>query len=313
MRLRFIFLLSLMLIPAFILAQGNELAATLEVLESGVEVRRVNTSNWIEVNIEAIVGVGDVIRTDETGRARVTFFADGVDTEVLPNTEYRIEQFEGDDTSFNITAAVLIGQTVQRLNRTLDANSNYDVQTPAMILGARGTVFAVRVDEGGDRAAMLVQEGVVDATADDVSSDVPDGFGVRAEEELSDVVRATTFDELDAALDGCLVQVTTQDDVRINVRLAPSLEAQRVGTIDASDIPIFIGVTESGGWYRIYFRNGFGWVLSSTATVSSDCVGLRVFSDDHGPEDVSLYEVLGDPIDADDLAQPEATAEASSD
>jgi uncharacterized protein YgiM (DUF1202 family) len=113
---------------------------------------------------------------------------------------------------------------------------------------------------------------------------------------LSDVVPATSFDELDAALDGCVASISVTDDVRINVRISPSLEAQRVGTVDAAEVDTFYGVNETGGWYRIDFRGGYGWLLSSTADVTDNCAGLRVFPDDQ-LENIDLYESIGDPID----------------
>ena len=280
--------------------QDSELAATLEVLTGTVEVRRANTVNWIAVNIEAIVGVGDTIRTDETGQARITFFSDGVETDILSNTEFTIDTFTGgiaETDSFNLEVSVLIGQTVQRLGRVLDASSSYEVNTPGMTLAARGTEFAIRVEDTG-RAGMLVTESTVSASANDVSSDVPAEFGIRSavDEDLSDVVQASTFEELDSALDGCTVAVTTVDDVRLNVRISPDISAFRVGTIAAEDIDIFYGINTSGNWYRIMFNNGFGWILSSSSSVNSGCAGLRVFPDEHN-EDIESYESFGENID----------------
>lgn len=301
MRIKRLLAVTLLLLLTIVngFAQG-ELAATLEVLTGTVEVKRVNTENWIAVNIEAIVGVGDTIRTSETGQARITFFSDGVETDILSNSEFSIDTFTGGtaiDDSFNLEVSVLFGQTVQRLGRVLDASSSYDVNTPGMTLAARGTEFAIRVEESG-RAGMLVKEGTVDADANGTNSDVPAEFGIRSEVDgdLSDVVRASTFDELDAGLDGCTVVVTTIDDVRLNVRIAPTVEAFRVGTIDASDIDIFYGVNTTGGWYRIMFNGGFGWILSSASNVESSCAGLRVFPDDH-TEDLDTYDTFGEVID----------------
>ena len=214
----------LMTLSGTLFAQG-ELAAVLEVQNGGVEVRRVNTQQWIPVNIEAIVGVGDDIRTDDTGRAKVIFFADGTETELRANTLFHINSFEAGDAedSFTISAAVLAGQTIQRVNRIIDSNSSYDVETPGMDLVVRGTEFRLRVDEDG-RSAMLVDEGVADAGAEGASADVPPGFGIRSEagSDLSDVVPATNFAELDAALDGCDASLQSRDDVRLNVRQGPS-------------------------------------------------------------------------------------------
>ena len=158
------------LLIGFIVTAQNEFAASLEVLSAGVEVQRVNTANFIAVEIEAIVGVGDIIRTDETGEARITFFADGTDVTLEPESEYRIIEFEGDEEDFNLTVEVIAGQATHRLNRTLGANSSYDVETPGMTLAAQGTVFAIRVEDNG-RSGMLVFEGLVDAGADEDSDE----------------------------------------------------------------------------------------------------------------------------------------------
>jgi hypothetical protein len=302
-------LLAIMPYDAAAQTAGNQLAATLEVLSANVEVRRVNTVNWINVKIEAIVGVGDTIRTNANGRARVTFFAGGTETDILPNTEYVIRQFEGSSEKFNLSVEVVAGQTLQRLGKLLDATSSYKVQTPGMALTARGTQFVIRVENGG-RSAMLVSEGEVQATKDQANADIPPNFGIRAPTSgaLSDVVQAKSFEELDAALDGCSVLVTTPDDTRLNVRLGPSVNFPRVGTIAAEEVVRSFGIVNAGSWYRIEFRGGFGWVLSSSAKIQGKCAGLRKFADNYGPEDAGRYTSLGDPIKPEDLTQPTGNA-----
>lgn len=275
-----LWVLGLLLSLSLTAAAQNQFAATLEVLAPNVTVLRAGTVNPIVVQVEAIVGVGDVITTDEGGRARITFFADGTDATLEENTEYRIVQLEGDENAFQITVEVLAGQTSQRLNRLLNPESSYEVETPGMILGARGTEFAIRVEDSG-RSAMLVREGTVAAADQGTEADVPAMFGIRSEVggALSDVVRADTFAELDSALDGCAVQITTSDDVSINVRRGPSLDEPLLGYIEASAIQIVLGTNASGNWYRIPFQGQAGWLLSSSAQVSN-CARLRVFPDD---------------------------------
>jgi uncharacterized protein YraI len=124
-------------------------------------------------------------------------------------------------------------------------------------------------------------------------------------------VAATTFEQLDAALDGCTVEVTTEDDVSLNVRLGAGLDFPRVGTISAAEIERFFGVTESGGWYRIAFRDHYGWILTTSATIQQGCAGLRRFPDNYGPEDASLYSSLGDTITLENLIVPTPTPEAT--
>lgn len=279
-RLGIVMVLATALFAGMAVFAQQDYAASLEVLTAGVTVQRVNTANPIAVSVEAIVGVGDVIRTDAQGSARITFFADGTDVTLQPNTVYRIERFSGQDDAFSLTVEVLAGQAVHRLQRILNSGSSYDVKTPGMTLAARGTVFAVRVEETG-RSAMIVAEGTVSAADADGEVAVPSGYGVRAEVEgtLSEVVAATSFDQLDSALDGCTASVTTPDDVSLNVRKGPSRDNELLGTVFADTLDVFYGVSQAGSWYRIPFEDGYGWILSPSATISDGCAGLRVFPD----------------------------------
>jgi hypothetical protein len=300
----------LLAVPA--LAQTDR-AAVMVVDAEPVEMQRAGTEQWLPVTVEAIVGVGDQIRTGENGQATITFLGTGAETTLEPNTTYQIDEFTGSDEQFSISVSVIVGQTRQRLERALDAGSSYDVTTPGATLSARGTVFRVRVEPAG-RAAMLVSEGVVAAAAEDEREDVPASFGVRSQDDgttLSDIVRADTFAELDSALDGCAVSITTPDDVRLNVRLGPGTEFERVGTIAAEDIAIVKGTVEGSAWYRIDFRGGFGWVLASSAAIEGQCAGLRQFDADHGPEDPTAYDFLGNPLSLEDLNVTEEPAAAT--
>lgn len=276
-------------------AQMNDLAATMEVLEGTVEVQRVNAANRISISVEAIVGVGDTVYTSDNGRARITFFEDGTTTTLEPNTTYRIDTLEGNAESFRIDVSVLLGITTQQLNRVLDANSSYNVNTPGMTLAARGTRFDVRV-EANERSALIVRESNVDAGAEGDSAGVPQGFGVRSEvnSPLSDVVEATSFAALDAALDGCGIAVVTEGDVALNVRIGPSLDAERVGYVDAAMINTVYGFGE-GGWYRVRYADGFGWVTSQSARLAS-CAGLRRFAPDHAENPDNYNADAGVPV-----------------
>ncbi len=277
---------------SFSLSQAQEqLAASLEVRADGVEMLHVNATNWLPIRVEAVVTVGDRIRTDATGRAIITFFADGTDTEILPNSEYEILRYEGTSDAFTIRARVLAGQTIQRLTQLLDANSSYDIETPGMELVARGTVFAIRVESNG-RSAMLVSEGAVDASKPDHDANVGPGFGIRApvNEALSDVVRATTFAELDAALDGCaFTPPTVADDLSFNVRSGPGRDFEQVGIVAPDQLNQVVGRTETGNWFRIFFRGWYGWIQASNARINTPCAGVRLFPDDYGPEDTARY------------------------
>ncbi len=256
---------------AYMVSAQEELVAALEVLNSGVEVKRVNTDVWIPIRVETLVGQGDAVRTDGTGRARITFFVNGSETELEPNTEYVIREMQQTPSGVHFTIEVLAGITRQQIAQLLEGDSYYRVITPGMDITVRGTNFATRVEESG-RSALLTFEGLVAASNDQAAAEIPPGYGVRApvDAPLSDVVPATTFEELDAALDGCTASFRTDADVRLAVRLAPSREAEFLGTLPPENITAVLGVNEEGSWYRIRYHDGYAWVSAVGMEVSVD-------------------------------------------
>lgn len=263
----------------------DELVATLEVFNAGVEIKRSGTDLWLPVSIESLVGQGDAIRTDETGEALITFFADGTSAELDPDTEIIITEFVGDDETeeFNLTLEILRGITRQQFAKLLDrdSGSSYRVVTPGINMTVRGTDFAVRVEDDG-RSALITTEGLVDAA----NTPIEAGFGVRAESlgALSDVVPATSFDELDAALDGCSAANALSGDILFVVRRAPSADSSLITTLAPAEIVEVFGVSEDEAWYRVPLDNpqfDFGWVSAELIELGSSCSMLREFSATH--------------------------------
>jgi hypothetical protein len=167
-------------------------------------------------------------------------------------------------------------------------------------MAVRGTVFDVRVEQSG-RSATIVREGAVRASSPGTAAgspsaeaEVPAGFGVRAElaAGLSEVVPATSFTDLDSALDGCSGVLTASTDVSINVRLGPATTFARVGRLDPGDPVQLIGLVESRSWYRIEFKGGFAWVAAPSITQGADCKSLRRFPDSQPAEDPARYSGL---------------------
>ena len=287
-RFTLLFIILSLVIPALALptptAQAqDELVATLEVFNAGVEIKRAGTDLWLPVSIESLVGQGDSIRTDETGEALITFFNDGTFSELDPESEIVITEFVGDDEDFSLTLEILRGITHQQFEKLLDknANSSYQVVTPGITMTVRGTVFAVRVEETG-RSALITTDGLVSAN----KTPVEVGFGVRAESDgaLSDVVPATNFDELDAALDGCAANKALSGDILFVVRRAPSTDSQIITTLTPDEIQEAFGVSEDEAWYRIPIDNPlfeYGWVSADLIELGGNCSMLREFPNTH--------------------------------
>jgi hypothetical protein len=310
----FLFLVSLIYVPAVqIKAQTNDtdLVASLVRGLGVVEVKRVNTANWVAIGRETLVGVGDSIRTGVGANAQITFFSNGTVTDIEPSTEFRIDTFSGSESQYQLAVTVVVGQTTQRVFKLLDSNSSYTINSTGLELAVRGTELAVRVEPSG-RSAMIVQTGAVKTmntggASSAAPAEVDAGFGVRAEhgKGLSDVVPANSFAALDTALDGCPTTLQFKDDVALNVRLGPNKSFPRVGRLDANATITLIGVTDTTHWYRTPFKGGYAWFTYSALTTGSDCALLRKFADNYGPEDASKYQNL----DSDITLSPVATAE----
>lgn len=296
----------------YVVSRGQEpqLVASLETLQGPVSLKRFDSQKFVPVRVESLVGVGDTIKTDRNGRARITFFTNGVETEVLSGSEFRIDEFRGNDTRFSLTVTLLVGQTTQRVTRLLDAGSSYTINSTGLEMAVRGTVFDVRVEASG-RGATIVREGAVRAASPGATTnaDVPAGFGIRGEMDggLSEVVVATTFGELDSALDGCSGTISTFSDFRLNVRRGPGFDFVRVGNLDTDQKIQLYGETTSKQWYRIQFRGGFGWIYAPAVVLDPGCVKLREFPDDYAGEDAAKYTGLDPDINLSATPDPSVT------
>ena len=103
---------------------------------------------------------------------------------------------------------------------------------------------------------------------------------------------ATNFAELDSSLDGCMGVISTLYDFRLNVRLGPSLQFARIGSLD-TDIRIkLLGTTTAGEWFRIDFKGSYGWIYAPAVVIEPGCIKLREFPDDYAGEDPNSYTDL---------------------
>ncbi|MCI0710992.1 MAG: SH3 domain-containing protein [Chloroflexi bacterium] len=268
----------------------DELAATLLVDRVGVEIKRANTSAWVRVQKESIVGVGDEIRTTASGEASIDFIFVDANLTISPGSTIRIVTFErtGEDE-----VELEVEMTEGFMSQTLEVSGVYQLIMPGMALQADISESRVRVESDG-RSAVLVDSGKVIVNAGDEEVELTTGQGIRSPVDamLSEIVPAGDFMLLDSQLDGCPVEVVPQGDVVLNVRQGPTLEAPRVGNVEGQRIDRFFGET-TDGWYRIRFGGNFGWISSSISdvTIDEECPGLRPFENTHR-EDPERYDLV---------------------
>lgn len=287
---RFIWgLLGLLMVQVSVANAQFDRAAVLEILAETVEVQRVGTVNRIPVRVEAIVGVGDTIYVGDSGRARINYFGADVTTILQANTTYRIDAFAGEPEAYTLALTVLGGQTTQIVQPLLRPDSSYTLDTPGFTLSTRLARFAIRVEQDAmpqdeiynGRSSVLVFDGEVRVDGNGQTQRIAAGFGLRGPVDgpLSDVVRADTFPELDSALDGCLIDVSTPDDTIFNVRRGPSFSQPIIGYVAPDAVERVFGATQLGRWYRLRLNDGImGWFLASSARIVGDCPRLRDYA-----------------------------------
>jgi hypothetical protein len=151
-RLNFACLLTLVLATcaAPVAARADDPIGQIKTLSGSVTVTRGGAS--IKAAIGDHVMQSDEIATGSDGAVGITF-ADNSMMSLGPSSKLDLDQFQFDTTThagiFNSslkagTLAVKSGQIVQQTPFAMH------VQTPAALLGVRGTEFVVRADGGGN-------------------------------------------------------------------------------------------------------------------------------------------------------------------
>jgi hypothetical protein len=292
--------IALFIAPSTTYGQDSNAVGRVTVNRAAVEMRRVRTETFVPLRRSSLVGVGDHVRTDASGRTVVTFFDGVLFVDVLADTEIEIEALSGDAISSEATVSVLRGFTTHRAALLLDDKDNYRIKTPGMSAVLLEGSMNVRVEPDGRSAIFVGGIGRVEVTdAEGNTATITQGLGVRTDAggTLSEVVPASSFPILDSALDGCASSIRTIGDTRMNVRQGASFDFPRIGGLDNGEPIRVMGIATSGDWYRIRYRGGFAWIISPRLPVEEGCAGLRIFPDAFGPEDASLYENLVDPIE----------------
>jgi len=131
------------------------------LLEGTVEIGRGST--WTAASIGTAIGVGDQVRTDARGRARIVF-QDGSVLNLGANTQVGIEQQSTDANKGTWSSRIrlvkgrirpLVSDYYQR------SGSVYEIETPTAVAGVRGTEFVMTYDPVGDVSQVAGMTGTV--------------------------------------------------------------------------------------------------------------------------------------------------------
>ena len=128
----------------------------LEELRGVVDYWRPGTAEVVALAAETSLAAGDEIRTGADGFARIGL-EDGSKLEILPDSWVRLGVASA---SWMRTLELFLGQVRILIERLGGKPNPYTFATPTAVLGVRGTIFDVAVDDT-NATMVAVQEGIV--------------------------------------------------------------------------------------------------------------------------------------------------------
>jgi len=127
-----------------------------------VEVRSVQMASWENVTSGTVLHLGDTIRTGRQSQAQIRFESGTIS--IYENTILELptqpqHRRVGDEPADLKNVILLKGQSLFKIFKER-LNGRFEVTTPSLIAGVKGTTF--RVFEAEDRSGVVVSEGLVE-------------------------------------------------------------------------------------------------------------------------------------------------------
>jgi len=146
---------SLVFLPLFLLLSPQPspcaqppapFSATLVDFEGEVLVQKGAENLWLPVEKNMPLEQGDQIKTGANGFAEI-LVDDGSQIRREENSEITLSELSADSQTKSVTASVYLwfGRMLSNVSRLAHSRSKFEVLTPTVVAGARGTDFAVEV------------------------------------------------------------------------------------------------------------------------------------------------------------------------
>jgi len=242
----------------------------------------------------SVFDVGESLRSDETGMALITWFYDGTESVLGPNSTLTLNNFSGDaKDAFVVDLTLEVGHLVAGMGgiANMSESGAFTVATPAFTVKLLRGQFELTVAEDG-ATTLVVTEGRVEASVEGGEPVAVDGGQV-----LTGTAGAALGEAQDFANDGVSVNLTgvctATAGTNINVRLAPNEDSRRLGGVPGGQVFWVRAGTEGNLWLQVYFQtdvideegHNYGWVYGPAVTLDeAACVDLI-----RAPLDAQLY------------------------
>ncbi len=232
------------------------LAGVLEVIHSGVEIKRSNTSAWLTLPVGAVmpVGTGDSVRTDGIGRVLVSV-DDNAEWLTLPNTTWTLRDLSREAAPVQATLLLTEGEVVFRSNA---ADLVIETAQTTFNTPNSGALHVLATAYAG-RTALVVETGTFSSQGVTIAQDKA-ALANPIITQVNASQRPFSSARVIGEVEGCSSTIMTEGMLQLNARSGPGLSNVIYGVFpDGAPVQV-MGIVESGGWYRVQYRSGFGWV-----------------------------------------------------
>jgi len=267
-------------IGVFTVSAQQQIASLITITQPGLEIKRSATEDWVVVTMESIIGVGDRIRTNATGKAQVTLFNGNALIQLKPNTELSVNKMERTEQGFFIAFGLVNGALHQELLPVPNVYIGYEFTTPTTTIVTAGGSFDIWLDDS-QNTNVLTTDGVVYVGTERVQLSASQGLRAESDGVVSEIIQADSVQQLGAGIDGIAARLITDGDIQLNIRQGPSARAELLGTVFPVEIDRVKGISQDGVWYRVRYGRGHGWVSKSGMRVEVDSQHLAVYPMDY--------------------------------
>jgi len=130
-------------------AQDINRSASIASLKGKVQVKLINEKSWNPAKVGMVLHEGDAVRTSAGSWALLKLDGGKTGTvEVKENTQLLLSELKKNDSgdAKSTLLDLAIGKILIKVQKLRKKNSRFEVKTPTSIVGVRGTVFAVEVE-----------------------------------------------------------------------------------------------------------------------------------------------------------------------
>jgi hypothetical protein len=221
----------------------------------------------------SVINPGDTLRTDENGTGLITWFYDGTESVLGPNSSLTLNDFSGEAKgAYVINLTLHSGHLISGLGgiaSDLSTGGSWILSTPAFNVKLLRGQFEVTVADNG-AATLAVTQGRVEVT---IGSGQP--FPVDANQYLlstDGAVKMLSDDGVTPNLTGVCTATAKSD---LNIRLAPNQDSRRLGGVKTDQVFWVESGTEGNLWIQVYYQtppedeegHNYGWVYGPAVTL----------------------------------------------